>query len=73
MKKYSIYIVIFTVGIFISIYGKKITGNDNYILLFPIILFMVPFLKFLFPQLKELEIGTSNFFLNLLKKIKGSF
>jgi len=71
MKKYGIHLVIFIVGIFISIYEKKVPEGNNYILLFPIILLLIPFLKFLFPILKELEVGTSNFFPNLLKKMKG--
>jgi hypothetical protein len=67
MKKYIIYIVIFVIGVVISTQEKKLSESNNYILLFPIILiFLMPFLKLLFPKLKDLQIGTSNFFPNLI-------
>lgn len=72
MKKYILFLIIcFVFGYAISFvhsYNKK---HDSYILLLIILLvFINPLLKFFFPKLKEMKLGTLDFFPNVLNWFK---
>jgi uncharacterized membrane protein SirB2 len=71
-KKYLLTIVVFIcIGfIFIMLKTNENTVKKNYAFLLPVAFLIPSILGFLFPKLKKLGIGTSDFLLNLIDSLK---
>jgi len=75
MKK-NIILMLLTlfIGLIVSLFAKfnqsmKLNNNNIFVILPFILIFSLPILKFLFPFLKNMGIGTVEFYPNILKSI----
>ncbi|MDY6026588.1 hypothetical protein [Bergeyella zoohelcum] len=74
MKNIILFISSLMIGIILSLILSQnminLSESNIYALIF-LLVFSVPILKYLFPTMRKLEIGTSGFYPNLFKLIAG--
>ena len=79
MKKIFIFLCSLVFGVIISFINFKILKNNNssnnniFFILVILLIFLNPLIKFFFPKLKIMSIGSLKFYPNLLKKILNRF
>ena len=74
MKKIFIFLCSLVFGVIISFINFKILKNNNISFVLVILLiFLNPLIKYFFPKLKVMGIGSLKFYPNLLKKILNRF
>lgn len=79
MKKIFIFLCSLVFGIIISFINFKILKNNNSsnnnisFVLVILLIFLNPLIKYFFPKLKIMGIGSLKFYPNLLKKILNRF